>query len=352
MAALSSCGSYVPQDDEYGGVKRAFPRRAALPRMEPGGEERTPAQVLPSTVAEPTRNTIRGRNSPDSRLAHPVGAGVERGKTREEATRLGSHAVLNSPGVPAAGPPPVTEEELMNSGHELHESYTCLLCCLPIALPAPRHSKFAPCCMKMVCNGCILASRQNENGGACPFCRTPTPDSAAALLALVQKRADAKDPVAIELLASAYFDRCYGLQQDIHWAIELWTEAARLGDLGAHFKLGGFYYHGEGVEQDMARGIRLLQHSAIQGHPESRYSLGLYEYHNRNHELAAQHWMISTKMGSERSLNEIRKMFMEGHATKAQYAEALRVYQKALEDTKSPQREEAEAFFSKCMRSD
>ena len=29
----------------------------------------------------------------------------------------------------------ITEEQLMNSGHELHESYTCPLCCLPIALP-------------------------------------------------------------------------------------------------------------------------------------------------------------------------------------------------------------------------
>ena len=36
---------------------------------------------------------------------------------------------------------------------------------------------------------------------------------------------------------------------------------------------------------------------------------------------------------------------MAGHATKAQYAEALEGYQKALEDTKSPQREEANAVY-------
>ncbi|EJK52019.1 hypothetical protein THAOC_28754, partial [Thalassiosira oceanica] len=36
---------------------------------------------------------------------------------------------------------PVTEEELMSSGHELPEAgYTCPLCCLPIALPAEKHS--------------------------------------------------------------------------------------------------------------------------------------------------------------------------------------------------------------------
>ena len=58
--------------------------------------------------------------------------------------------------VPAAGPLPdaVTEEELMNSGHELPEGYTCPLCCLPIALPITEHSKFKSCCSKTVCNGC------------------------------------------------------------------------------------------------------------------------------------------------------------------------------------------------------
>ena len=62
---------------------------------------------------------------------------------------------------------------------------------------------------------------------------------------------------------------------------------------------------------------------------------------NGNYELALQHWMISAKMGREKSLNNIKSMFKEGHATKAQYAEALRGYRDAVEEMKSPQREEA-----------
>ncbi|EJK45553.1 hypothetical protein THAOC_35828, partial [Thalassiosira oceanica] len=65
-----------------------------------------------------------------------------------------------------------------------------------------------------------------------------------------------------------------------------------------------------------------------------------------NHGLAVQHWMISAKMGLELSLIEIKLMFMKGHATKAQHAEALRGYQTALEEARSPQREEANAFFN------
>ncbi|EJK60615.1 hypothetical protein THAOC_18992, partial [Thalassiosira oceanica] len=48
-----------------------------------------------------------------------------------------------------------------------------------------------------------------------------------------------------------------------------------------------------------------------------------------------QKWEMKTP------LDDIKKMFVEGHATKAQYAEALRGYQDAIEKMKSPNREEA-----------
>ncbi|EJK72892.1 hypothetical protein THAOC_05531 [Thalassiosira oceanica] len=253
-----------------------------------------------------------------------------------------------APGVPAAGqlPDAVTEEELMGSGHELPEGHTCPLCCLPIELPLPKHSFLKTCCMKTLCRGCLLASCQHGMLETCPFCRTSFQNMDAAALPLVQKRVDAKDPVATEYLAQAYYNGSYGLQQDTSLAIELWTEAARLGDLDAHCMLGYRYYKGERVKQDVARGIRNWQQAAIQGHPESRHALGIHEYSNGNHELAVQHWMISAKMGLELSLNEIKLMFMKGYATEAQYAEALRGYQTALEEARSPQREEAKAFFN------
>ena len=239
----------------------------------------------------------------------------------------------------------VSEEVLMNSGHELHESFTCLLCWLPIALPIRKHSLFKVCCMKLVCKGCLLALHRRGMQEKCPFCRTPEPKSDAARLALVQKRASAKDPVVIESIATAYYMGSYGLQQDIPWAIELWTEAARVGNLIAQCNLGCRYYYGKDVEQDVARGISHMQHAAIQGQPSSRYDLGYHEYENVNHELAVRHWMISAKMGYEISLDAIKIMFTRGHATEAQYAEALRSYQNAVEATESTQREEAKAVL-------
>ncbi|EJK52077.1 hypothetical protein THAOC_28692 [Thalassiosira oceanica] len=124
-------------------------------------------------------------------------------------------------------------------------------------------------------------------------------------------------------------------------AIELWTEAAELGSVDAHSNLGASYYTGEGVEEDKPRAIRHWQEAAMKGHTGSRHNLGIFEFNKGDHELAVQHWMISAKMGYEMSLNAIKKMFMEGHATKAQYAEALRGYGDAVEEMKSHQREEA-----------
>ena len=63
--------------------------------------------------------------------------------------------------------------------------------------------------------------------------------------------------------------------------------------------------------------------------------LGIHEYENGNHKLAIQHFIISAKMGWERSLKDIKQMFTKGHATKAHYATALRGYQNALEETRS-----------------
>ncbi|EJK67455.1 hypothetical protein THAOC_11508 [Thalassiosira oceanica] len=233
------------------------------------------------------------------------------------------------------------ERALMASGHDRPEVDRCPICFDLIELPVKNQSKINVCCLKRVCNGCILAARRRGMNGRCPFCRTAIPADDAFTLALVNKRVHKKDADAIKVLGEQYYFGLRGLTKDVPRAIELWTEAAELGSLDAHYELGNSYYHGHGVEEDMPGGVHHLQQAAVQGHVESRHMLGAVEYDNGNYELAVQHWMISAKMGDEYSLNEIKEMFMEGHATKAQYANALLGYRDAVEEMKSPQREEA-----------
>ena len=245
---------------------------------------------------------------------------------------------LAGPAEPAAL---TLEQRLMASGHERPERDTCPICFDLIELPMGEHSKLKACCLKLVCNGCILAAEQRGMYDSCPFCRTLLPDDDASQLVMIRKRVEKGDAGAIAGLGDAYYHGFLGLVKDVPRAIELYTEAAELGLAAVHHSLGVVYYFGEGVKEDKPRGVRHWQQAAVKGDALSRYNLGCVEKYNGNYELAVQHLMISAKMGYEKSLNNIKKMFKEGHATKAQYAQALIGYRDAVEEMKSPQREEA-----------
>ncbi|EJK47698.1 hypothetical protein THAOC_33566 [Thalassiosira oceanica] len=192
---------------------------------------------------------------------------------------------------------------------------------LPVAIAAwSRQSTFRMCCMKKVCNGCILAAGKRGMRD-CPFCRSSVPDESQAL-AMIRKRVAADDPQAIFFLGAKYRFRAFGLDKYVTRAVELYERAAQLGVTDAHFNLGVLYTRGTDVEKDMAKAIRHYEAAAMCGH----------------------HWMISAKLGCQDSLNTVKRMFMNGHATKADYAAALRGYQSAIEDMSSPDRDEARAM--------
>ena len=63
---------------------------------------------------------------------------------------------------------------LMRKGRARSEEEDCPICSLPLPLDW-KQSSFKACCMKIVCNGCALASGKCGMED-CPFCRTPDPD--------------------------------------------------------------------------------------------------------------------------------------------------------------------------------
>ncbi|EJK77680.1 hypothetical protein THAOC_00472 [Thalassiosira oceanica] len=233
-------------------------------------------------------------------------------------------------------------QRLMTSGLERPEGDRCTICFDLIELPVAAHSKLNACCLKRVCDGCGLAARQRGMLDRCPFCRMPVPHDNASMLPMIQKRVGKGDAVATKTLGDWYCDGRHGFAKDVPRAVELWTEAAELGSIDAHNSLGVVFYTGNGVEEDKPRGIHHWQEAAMNGDVDSRHNLGAVLSRNGNHHLAVQYWMISAKMGYERSLNCIKVMFKRGHAIKAQYTEALLGYRDAVEEMKSPQREEAQ----------
>ncbi len=67
---------------------------------------------------------------------------------------------------------------------------------------------------------------------------------------------------------------------------------------------------------------------------------------NGRFERAKKHFIIAANLGLHESLRKLRTLYADGHASKEDYADALRAYQAAVEAAKSPEREEAE-----CKRS-
>ena len=232
------------------------------------------------------------------------------------------------------------DEQLYSQGHERPEGDFCPLCTLPIPLPLAENSVFETCCMKRICIGCDFAA-QKRGMHDCAFCRTPCAKNDADKLAMIKARVKKKDPEAIYLLGHQYHGGELGLQKDMRKAIELWGEAAELGSADAIYNLGIAHDWGRVVQKDRAKADQFYKKAAMQGHVHSRHQLGCYEGERGNNDRAVRHYLISAKMGYKDSVENIKDMFIDGEATKDQYAEALRGYQDALEEMKSHDRDEA-----------
>jgi len=243
------------------------------------------------------------------------------------------------------------DEQLYSQGLERPEGDFCPICTLPIPIPMDKNSGFNACCMKRICSGCDLAVKK-QGMFDCAFCRTRYPGNDADAMAMIQARVAKKDPAAMNHLGEKYGHGIPGLQKDTRKAMELWEEAAELGSIGALFNLGSAYFLGEGVQRDKAKAADLFKRAALQGHLGSRCNLGCIEGKMGNHDHAVRHLLISAKMGDQGSLEMIKTAFKAGLATKEQYAEALKGYQYAVEEMKSPDRDEAKRLEDQKARID
>ncbi|EJK57473.1 hypothetical protein THAOC_22477 [Thalassiosira oceanica] len=183
------------------------------------------------------------------------------------------------------------QERLMSSGHDRPEGDRCPICFDLIELPMGHHSKTNVCCMKSICDGCILAALRRGMNDRCPFCRTTRPRGDASRLAMIQKRVHKKDVEALSFLGLKHYFGDLGLAKDVSRSIELWTEAAELGSVDAHRQIGHLYYYGRVVDEDKPRGVQHWQQAAMKGHALSRRKLGDVEYDNANYQIALQHYI-------------------------------------------------------------
>jgi TPR repeat protein len=151
------------------------------------------------------------------------------------------------------------------------------------------------------------------------------------------ERVKKNDPVSMRHMGKRYYN-----EEDYGKSLEYWTKAAELGDVEAQFCLGGMYYRGK----DMKKAIYHLEQAAIGGHTSARGLLATYEKNNGRPERAAKHLIINANLGCDVSVKMIKDLFVQGIVSKDEYAAALRAYQAAVNETKSAEREKAEAVYN------
>ena len=131
---------------------------------------------------------------------------------------------------------------------------------------------------------------------------------------MIRNRVDAGDRVAIHHLGNEYEYGQYWVEKDVTRAAELYERAAELGVNEAHYELGCLYREGTDVEKDTAKAFQHWEAAAMCGHVSSRHNLGCVEGNAGNHDLALQHWMISSNLGDQDSLNNVKSCFTRGLA--------------------------------------
>jgi TPR repeat protein len=154
------------------------------------------------------------------------------------------------------------------------------------------------------------------------------------------KRVKANDPAALSQMGG----KCYN-EGDHDKSFECYTKAAESEDLEAHYRLGILYMNGEGVEEDEEKAVYHYEKAAIGGHPTARHNLAAFEEENGNIERAVKHLIIAAKLGFDLSMKALWSQYSDGNITKDDLDATLRAHQAAIVETKSKQRDAAEAYF-------
>ena len=210
--------------------------------------------------------------------------------------------------------------------------------------------RYFSCCGKEICSGCIYAPIYDDQGNViadkkCAFCRTPHPTSMEEAVERQKKRVEANDANAIVNTGNDYGNGTNGYPQDYSKALELYHRAVELGFTNVYCNIGYFYKTGKGVEIDTEKARHYYELAAMGGNILARHDLGLDEKKAGNIDRALKHFIIAARGGRKQAIDQVKRLYTKGDATKDDYARALQSYQTYLGEIKSRQRDKAAAAY-------
>jgi len=129
-----------------------------------------------------------------------------------------------------------------------------------------------------------------------------------------------------------------GVKQDFSQALQLYMEAARLGDAEARHIAGGMYFKGYGTEINYQMAFQLLHQAAREGQssPESQqvlaqsYLMGLGTI--KNYKKALEWYSLAAENGNAEAQNELGYMYFIGNGVAQDVEKGTEYFLQAAEN--------------------
>ena len=150
-----------------------------------------------------------------------------------------------------------------------------------------------------------------------------------------RKAAEQGHATAQNNLAAMYYNG-EGVKQDYQEALKWFRKAAKQGHATAQNDLASMYYNGEGVKQDYQEALKWFRKAAEQGHVNSQFMLGIILINGGNgvwpnKTEGARLLTIAAEHGHVRAQYNLGRIYENGIGVRQDNTEALKWYQKALE---------------------
>ena len=205
---------------------------------------------------------------------------------------------------------------------------------------------YMSCCGQVLCRGCVhMIQTDKDLDSICFFCKVPLPDSDEEIIKRYVKRIVLdEDSESVCSLGCFYQSGMFGLTQGYSKALNLYYWAGMLGSAESYCNIADAYDNGRGVKRDNEKAWHYYQLAAMGGNIVARFNLGVSEMLVGNTERAIKHFMIAVRSGCADSLQRIKQLKENRHATDGEYLEALNLYQASMVKIIGPHRDKAVAF--------
>ena len=233
------------------------------------------------------------------------------------------------------------------------EREECPICLIPLPIDG-EEIIFMTCCGKEICAGCMGKSfitakakgKEKPSDMKCAFCCEPSSHNDIKKMKRLMKN---NNPLAYNQMALSY-ESGDGVFQSDTKALEMYIRAAELGNADAYVGIGLYYKEGTAVERDLSKSIDFLEVAAKKGSSTAHRALASHHQINGNIQNLIEHMKVAARAGCQDAMNGLKEAYKDKELSKEDLAQTLRAFQASRDNTKSKDRDYAQALNDMAVR--